>query len=429
MSHRSAYASRLHERMPRTVALALMLLLALPLAGVAAEPAPCDCAHGGSAAVPGIEVLIEERLDLLRGKRIGLVTNPTGVDRALRSDIDLLARHPDLQLVALLGPEHGVRGDAQAGEHVDAARDRATGLPVHSLYGEHREPTEAMLRGIDVLVFDIQDIGARPYTYPYTLAGVLRAAKRAGIPVVVPDRPNPIGGTQVEGPVLEPEYASFVGMFQVPLRHGMTLGELARLFNDAFGIGAELHVVPVRGWKRDDAEPGRALPWVPPSPNMPTPDTALVYPGMVLFEGTNLSEGRGTTRPFETIGAPYIDADALAARMNTLRLPGVRFRPVHFTPTFSKHAGTACAGVQLHVTDRDAFRPVRTALTLLATIRKLHPDEFAFLEGEPPFFDKLAGNGWVRRAILRGETPQAIELRWQPALRRFEELRRRYLLY
>ncbi len=427
MADRRKHASRLRDRL--VLGAAVALLLALPPAGRAADPRPCDCAHTTTAPVPGIEVLLEERLDLLRGRRIGLVTNPTGVDRALRSDIDLLARHPELQLVALFGPEHGVRGDAQAGEHVAAARDRATGLPVHSLYGEQREPTDTMLRGIDVLVFDIQDVGARPYTYPYTLAGVLRAAKRAGIPVVVPDRPNPIGGTQVEGPVLEPAYASFVGMFPIPLRHGMTLGELARLFNEAFGIGAELHVVPMRGWRRGDAEPGRALPWVPPSPNMPTPDTALVYPGMVLLEGTNLSEGRGTTRPFETIGAPYIDADALAARMNALALPGVRFRPVHFTPTFSKHAGVACAGVQLHVTDRGAFRPVRTALSLLATIRQLHPEQFAFLEGEPPFFDKLAGNDWVRRALLRGETPQAIEQRWQPALRRFEALRRRYLLY
>ncbi len=431
MADRRMHASRLQHRLHRAAVFALlpMLLLALPFAAQPAEPAPCDCTQPAAVPVPGIEVLLDGQLDLLRGKRIGLVTNPTGVDRTLRSDIDLLAKHPELQLVALFGPEHGVRGDAQAGEHVAAARDRATGLPVHSLYGEHREPTAAMLRGIDVLVFDIQDVGARPYTYPYTLAGVLRAAKRAGIPVVVPDRPNPIGGTQVEGPVLEPEYASFVGMFPIPLRHGMTLGELARLFNDAFGIGAQLHVVPVRGWQRDDAEPGHALPWVPPSPNMPTPDTALVYPGMVLLEGTNLSEGRGTTRPFETIGAPYIDADALAARMNALSLPGVRFCPVHFTPTFSKHAGASCAGVQLHVTDRDAFRPVRTALALLVAIRKLHPEQFKFLEGDPPFFDKLIGNGWVRRAILDGESADAIETRWQPGLRRFEDLRRRHLLY
>ena len=232
-----------HRRRPGLAMLALATVLTVPLAllpiarAVAFEPG-CACEPVVASPVPGIEVLLEEHLDLLRGKRVGLVTNPTGVDRRLRSTVDLLAQHPDVQLVALFGPEHGVRGDAQAGAHVGPARDRATGLPVHSLYGEHREPTPAMLEGIEVLVFDLQDVGARFYTYPYTLAGVLRAARRAGIPVIVPDRPNPVGGLGVEGPVLEPEYASFVGMFPVPIRHGMTLGELARLFNQEFGIGA-----------------------------------------------------------------------------------------------------------------------------------------------------------------------------------------------
>lgn len=386
-------------------------------------------AEGAEMPVPGIEVLLQDHLDLLRGKRIGLVTNPTGVDRGLRSTVDLLARHPELELVALFGPEHGVRGDAQAGEHVGSMRDRATGLPVHSLYGEHREPAPEMLAGIDVLVFDIQDVGARFYTYPYTLAGVMRAARATGIPVVVLDRPNPVGGVEVEGPVLETGHASFVGMFPIPIRHGMTLGELARLFNEAFGIGAELHVVPVRGWIRSQSEPGRILPWVLPSPNMPTPDTALVYPGTALFEGTNLSEGRGTTRPFEIIGAPYVDADALAARMNAIGLPGVRFRPVWFTPTFSKHAGVLSGGVQLHVTDRQAFLPVRTGLALIKATHDLYPDEFRFLEGEPVFFDLLAGNGWIREAILAGESVENIEARWQEELARFKEERRRYLIY
>jgi len=422
-------------RMPR-LANRFVLALALALSpAVHAAAVRCDC-DGPSAkpVVPGIEVLLDERLDLLRGKRVGLVTNPTGVDRGLRSTIDLLAAHPDVELVALFGPEHGVRGDAQAGDHVGSFRDRATGLPVHSLYGEHREPAAEMLAGIDVLVFDIQDVGARFYTYPYTLAGVLRAARKAGIAVVVPDRPNPVGGLHVEGPVLEPEFASFVGMFPIPIRHGMTLGELARLFNDEFGIGAELHVVPMRGWTRAQPEPGHALPWVMPSPNMPTPDTALVYPGTALFEGTNVSEGRGTTRPFEIVGAPFVDADALAARMNALDLPGVHFRPLWFTPTFSKHAGELCGGVQLHVTDREAFAPVRTGLALVQAVHDLYPQRFRFLEGDSrnrkrPFFDLLAGNAWIRQAILDGESPQAIEARWQQDLRRFEELRRRHLIY
>ncbi|TDK23010.1 DUF1343 domain-containing protein [Luteimonas aestuarii] len=379
--------------------------------------------------VAGIDVLLLDGAHLVEGKRVGLVTNPTGVDRDLRSSIDRLAAHPGVTLVALYGPEHGVRGDAQAGDQVGSTRDPRTGVPVHSLYGEHREPTAAMLQGVDVLVFDIQDVGARFYTYPYTLANVMRAARRAGIPVVVPDRPNPVGGVQVEGPVLEPEYASFVGQYAIPIRHGMTLGELARLFNEGFDIGAELHVVPMRGWRRDAVEPGHALPWVLPSPNMPTPDTALVYPGTGLVEGTNLSEGRGTTRPFELIGAPYVDADVLADRMNALDLPGVRFRPAWFTPTFSKHAGELCGGVQLHVTDADAFRPVRTGIALLAALQSLYPDAFAFLPGERPFFDTLVGNSWVREAILAGETASDIEARWLPGLQRFEAMRVRYLLY
>ena len=413
-------------RLARVLCPALVALSLLAPVAVASE---CECDQDTRAPATGLEVLLQEPPALLRGKGIGLITNPTGVDRELRSGIDLIARHPALRLVALFGPEHGVRGDAQAGEHVQASRDVATGLPVFSLYGEHREPTAAMLDGIDVLVFDIQDVGARFYTYPYTLAGALRAARRAGIPVVVLDRPNPVGGLKVEGPVLEPELASFVGEFPIPIRHGMTLGELARLFNDAFDIHAQLHVIPVEGWRRAAAEPGGALPWVPPSPNMPTPDTARVYPGTALFEGTNVSEGRGTTRPFETIGAPFIDADVLARHMNALDLPGVVFRPAWFTPTFSKHAGLLCGGVQLHVTDADAFLPVRTGLALLKAIHDLYPAGFRFAPGTPSFFDRLAGNAWIRQAIVHGDSVEAIEARWQPGLRRFEQLRARYLLY
>ena len=413
--------------MRRFATVLLTVVLLLP-PGLAAAPA-CECADAAAIPASGIESLGQALPELLRGRRIGLITNPTGVDRELHSSIDLLARHPDLQLVTLFGPEHGVRGDAQAGEKVGAARDAATGLPVFSLYGEHREPTAEMLEGIEVLLFDIQDVGARFYTYPYTLASAMRAARRAGIPVVVLDRPNPIGGVKIEGPVLEPEYASFVGQFPIPVRHGMTMGELARLFNDAFAIGAELHVVPVKAWDRSVGEPGHALPWVPPSPNMPTPDTALVYPGTALFEGTNVSEGRGTTRPFETIGAPFIQAEALANHMNDLGLPGVRFRPAWFTPTFSKHAGTLCGGVQIHVTDREAYLPFRTGLALLKAIHDLHPQAFRFEPGTPPFFDSLAGNGWIRQAIEAGDSVQAMEARWAPELHRFEEVRRRYLLY
>jgi uncharacterized protein YbbC (DUF1343 family) len=416
----------LHAALRSLMAVVLLLSCGLAPAAMAAPRAGCDCA---AAPTLGIEVLLEQRLDLLRGKRVGLVTNATGVDSRLRSDVDRFAAHADFELVALFGPEHGVRGDVQAGDKVASSRDAATGVPVHSLYGDHREPTPAMLKGIDVLVFDIQDVGTRFYTYPYTLAGVMRAAKKAGIPVVVADRPDPLGGVRVEGPVLEPALASFVGLFPIPLRHGMTLGELATLFNSEFGIGAGLHVVAMQGWQRGDEPLRGALPWVPPSPNMPTPDTALVYPGMGLLEGTNVSEGRGTTRPFETIGAPWVDAPALAARLNAMALPGVTFRPTWFTPTFSKHTGVACAGVQLHVTDRAAFLPVRTGIAVLKALHDQHPKDFAFLPGDPPFFDRLAGVPWLRAAISRGDTLQAIEARWQRPLADFERLRQHYLLY
>ncbi|MFT3755412.1 MAG: DUF1343 domain-containing protein [Pseudoxanthomonas sp.] len=386
-----------------------------------------------AALQPGIEVLLQERASELKGKHIGLVTNMTGVDRQLRSDVDLLAARKDLQLVALFGPEHGVRGDVQAGDHVDSSRDAATGLPVHSLYGEHREPTAEMLRGIDLLLFDIQDVGTRYYTYPYTLANLLRAAKKNSIPVWVLDRPNPIGGDKVEGPVLEPAFASFVGMFAIPVRHGLTIGELARLFNEEFGIGAQLTVVKMHGWQRGDAEPGGALPWVPPSPNMPTPDTALVYPGTALLEGTNVSEGRGTTRPFEIVGAPFVDARVLADRLNALNLPGVRFRPTWFTPSFSKHTGKLCGGVQVHVLDRDAYPSFRTGLAVVKTLHDLYPQQFRFQSdmpgASPGFFDKLAGNAWIREAIERGDSLEAMETRWLPELQQFEEVRRRHLLY
>lgn len=403
----------------------------VPILLVLACVAPCVATAAAATATPrlGIEVLLEQRADLLRGKRVGLVTNATGVDSQLRSDVDRFAARKDFTLVALFGPEHGVRGDVQAGDKVASSRDAVTGLPVHSLYGDHREPTPAMLEGIDVLVFDIQDVGTRFYTYPYTLAGVMRAAKSAGIPVIVADRPNPLGGILVEGPVLEPALASFVGLFPIPLRHGMTIGELALLFNAEFDIGAELHVVTMQGWRRGDEPLRGALPWVPPSPNMPTSDTALVYPGMGLLEGTNVSEGRGTARPFETVGAPWVDASALADRLNAQGLPGVRFRPTWFTPTFSKHAGVACAGVQLHVTDRAAFRSVLTGIAVLKALHDQHPKDFAFLPGEPPFFDRLAGVPWLRDAIVRGDTLDAIEARWQRPLADFNVLRQRHLLY
>src|SRR5690606_33556572 len=319
-----------------------------------------------SRVVPGITSLVASgRLD---GLRVGLVANPSSVDAGFTHAADLLAQAPRVTLAALFGPQHGFHATLQDNmietPHDDDARRR---IPVYSLYSDVREPTDAMLDGLDVLVIDLQDVGTRVYTFVYTMANCLRAAARAGLRVIVCDRPNPIGGRTIEGPMLRPGYESFVGLYPIPLRHGMTIAELAQLFNETFGIGATLEVQPMDGWRRDMWWEDTGLPWVMPSPNMPTVGTAVVYPGRVLFEGTLLSEGRGTTRPFELVGAPGIAAEAFAARLQAEQVPGVHFRPVYFEPTFQKHAGVTCGGCQLHVTDREAFRSVDAAAALLAT--------------------------------------------------------------
>jgi uncharacterized protein YbbC (DUF1343 family) len=395
--------------------LLLMILFCIP-ASLPARP---------GTVLLGIDVLLEEQRDSLSGKRIGLVTNAAAVDGQVRPTLERLYQTPGVQLVALFGPEHGVRGDAPAGAAVADSVDPQTGLPAYSLYGATREPTAAMLHGIDLILIDLPDAGARPFTYAATVVGVLRAAQRAAIPVMLLDRPNPLGGDKVEGPMLDPAYLSFVGPFAMPMRHGMTIGELARLFNTELGIQANLQVVRMRGWRRDGR--GATGPWVMPSPNMPSVETAVVYPGMVLLEGTNLSEGRGTTRPFETMGAPFIDPALLADRMNALGLPGVRFRPLWFTPTASKFAGVRCGGLALHVTNRATFRPVATAIALLQQIARTYPADFRFLDGN--FFDKLAGNGWLRGAILSGDDQLHIDARGTEAMTRFQVQRSRALLY
>ena len=305
----------------------------------------------------GLERLVDS--GSLSGARVGLVCNPASVDGSLRHAADRLLVAPGVRLEALFGPQHGYRADVQdnmieSGHEHDASRR----IPVYSLYSETREPTAAMLAGLDALVIDLQDVGVRIYTFVYTMANCLRACRTHGLRAIVCDRPNPIGGMEIEGPTLARGYESFVGQFPIPMRHGLTIGELARLFNDAYGIGSDLEVVPMDGWHRADFFDATGLPWVMPSPNMPTLDTAIVYPGAVIFEGTRLSEGRGTTRPFELIGAPWIDARRLADRMNALTLPGVQFRAVEFQPTFQKYAGQTCGGCQMHVLDRQAFRPV-----------------------------------------------------------------------
>lgn len=371
----------------------------------------------------------------LRGSRVGIVCNHASIDRGFVHVIDRLAAADGVTLGAIFGPQHGFRSDVQDNmvetPHRDNPRHR---VPLYSLYSETREPTTEMLRGLDVLVIDLQDVGARIYTYIYTMANCLRAAGRHGIPVIVCDRPNPIGDA-VEGATLRHGYESFVGLFPIPMRHGMTIGELAMLFNSEFDLGASLTVSPMEGWQRAMYADETGLPWVMPSPNMPTLDTALVYPGTVLFEGTLLSEGRGTTRPFELVGAPWIDADAFAAALNALELPGVHFRPAAFEPTFQKHAKVPCGGCQIHVTDRVAFRPVLTGAALIAMFRRFDPARFAWRQ--PPYeyeheklpIDILAGSAQLREQIEAGMDARSIAASWADDEAAFTALRTPYLLY
>ncbi len=402
----------------------------------------------------GLEVLLDAGSDVVRGRRIGLITNHTGVTRELVHGIDVLRRQGECRLEALLGPEHGVRGDAAAGQTVDNQVDPETGLPVFSLYGAQRRPTPEMLKGLDTLVFDLQDIGARYYTYMATLGLALDAAGEAGIDFVVLDRPNPLGGVTMDGNVLDPAFASFVGPYPVPVRHGLTAGELARLYQGEFGAGRGCHltVVPMDGWRRSMWYDQTGWPWVPPTPNSTSLEMAALYPGTCLIEGTNASEGRGTTKPFECLGAPWVDAARLAGDLTDKGLPGVFFRPAHFTPTVSKHAGQLCHGVQVHLVDREAGRAVRLGLELVESLRRLFPNDFGWREarredhaagkeaggkagGALPDgaarrpFDLLAGTDRWRLEMEGGRGPADIEADWQAELAAFDSRRRPYLLY
>ena len=372
----------------------------------------------------------------LKGAHVGVVCNHASIDRGFLHVIDRVASCEGVTQGAIFGPQHGFRSDVQDNmvetPHGDDPRRR---VPIYSLYSETREPTAEMLRGLDALVIDLQDIGARIYTYIYTMANCMRAAARHGVRVIVCDRPNPIGGDAVEGAPLRPGWESFVGQFAIPMRHGMTTGELAMLFNDAFGLGAPLEVVRMDGWTRDMYADATGLPWVMPSPNMPTLDTAIVYPGTVLFEGTMLSEGRGTTRPFELLGAPWIDAERFAAEMNGAGLPGAYFRPAGFEPTFQKHAKQPCGGCQIHVTDRHAFEPVITGVALIDMFRRVDPARFAWRQ--PPYeyehdkmpIDILAGSDVLRKQIESGVPIREIVGSWDDDEAAFRRLREPYLLY
>ena len=378
----------------------------------------------------GLEIFLAEGHPQLTGARVGLITNPTGIDRRLRSSADLLHDNEGVDLVALFGPEHGVRGAAQAGEKVAATTDQRTGLPVYSLYGETLRPTSAMLKGLDALIFDIQDVGARYATYISTMAYAQAAATEAGVPLVVFDRPNPITGASVEGNVLDPAFASFVGVHPIPVRHGMTAGELARLFAAEHGW-AEPLVVELQGWRRDAWFDKTGLPWVQPSPNLPTLDALTLYPGTCLIEGTNVSEGRGTTRPFELVGAPWLDPFRLVGLLERQRLPGVAFRAISFTPTFSEHAGRVCGGVQVHILDRDALRPVTVGVHLMHAIRSLDPDAFVWTERLDGgyFVDLLLGSDRPRLALTAGADVDEVMGGWAEAAEAFSDRRRPFLLY
>ena len=429
--------------------LGMLLLLGLTACQTGGEKMSV---HEANTVKPGAEVFLEKHLALVKGKRVGFLTNPTGVDSNLESLVDLFYSHPDINLVALYGPEHGVRGNAQAGEYVPFYIDEKYGLPVFSLYGQTMKPAAgmldnideymrsfdmeetgkipegAMVQGVDVMLFDIQDVGTRIYTYVATMAYCMQACAEIGIEFIVLDRPNPINGVDMEGPLLEyPEFSSFVGLYPVPVRHGMTAGELALYFNANFlEKKVSLTVIPMEGWERDLWYDETQLPWVIPSPNMPTLDTAVVYPGQVFIEGTNLSEGRGTTRPFELFGAPWIDGYELCHKLNAMKLPGVSFREAGFTPIFSKFKGELCSGAQIHVIDREIFQPLLTTLSIIQVVRETYPDDFAF---HTTYFDKIMGTNKVRDALESGERAAVITAEYIEKIAAFSDDRKSFLLY
>jgi len=380
----------------------------------------------------GLDHLIADGTAQLKGKRVGLATHTAAVTGDLTDGVTALMRR-GVTLMALFGPEHGFSGTVADGQQVHDAVYRDTQLPIYSLYGATQEPMPEMLADVDVLVFDMQDVGVRFYTYISTLFCVLKGAAKVGMPVVVLDRPNPINGVVREGPMLARGFESFVGMLPIPLRYGLTIGELARYINDTQDVRADLVVIPMPGWQRGMWFDETGLAWVPTSPAMPHVSTTVVYPGTCFLEGTNVSEGRGTALPFEVCGAPWIDGEALAAYLNALALPGVRFRPTQFVPTTSKFGGEVCGGVQLHVIDRATFRPVTAGLHLLAALKALYPADFAWLsqswEGTHPHIDLLAGTDQVRRALDAGADVTELAGGWEDAVAEFAQVSRQYWLY
>lgn len=390
------------------------------------QAGPANAQESGEV-MPGLEVLLTEQTDLIKGKRIGLITNHTAVDRRMNHAIDLLQAIPGVKLTALYAPEHGIRGMVQAGGKVVDTIDRRSGIPVYSIYGQNRRPTPDMLKEVDVLIFDIQDAGVRFYTFISSMGECMAAAAQKGIPFIVLDRPNPLADLALEGRMLDIDgFKSFVGAYHVPIRYGWTIGELAGFVKNGLENDLDLTVMKMKNYRRDLWYDQTGLQWIAPSPNLPSVTTATVYPGMCLFEGTNLSEGRGTTQPFEMIGAPWLDGHRLVEDLAELSLPGVLFRPVGFTPTFSKYEGEGCEGIQVHVTDREQFEAVWTVLQILTIVKRNHPEDFQWRESS---IDRLSGSDTVRKAIDAGTPVDEILNSWKPELEEFDQLRKRYFLY
>lgn len=379
----------------------------------------------------GLDRFLTKSVDLCKGKRVGVVTNMTGVNQRLTPTIDLFHENQDIHVTALYGPEHGIRGSAKEGEKIDFFVDPYTNLPVYSLYGATKKPTKEMLENVDMIFFDLQDIGARYYTFIYTMAYVMEACEEFGKEFVVLDRPNPITGTVMEGNLVDEDVRSFVGLYPIPNRHGMTVGEIALMYKHEFGIDCELTVIPMEGWSRNMFYVETGLFWIPPSPNTTGMDMCTLYPGTCLVEGTNLSEGRGTTRPFEYVGSPFIEGYRLAKYFNEKKLPGVLARPISFVPTYQKHKDQVCEGVQLHITDRRKIHSLKTGLTLLAAITEMYPHDFEFLQfGEKKtyMFDLLAGTKDLKNLVLNGGINRFIES-CEEETEAFKKKREPYLLY
>jgi uncharacterized protein YbbC (DUF1343 family) len=384
----------------------------------------------------GLEKILNEEINCLKNLRIGLICNQASVNHQFQHAADLFFENDNLNLVSLFGPQHGIRGDVQD-NMVETSHiiDKLTKLPIYSLYSETRQPTEKMLSNLDALVFDLQDVGGRVYTFIYTMANAMKACAKFDKKMFVLDRPNPIGGLAVEGNFLEKGQESFVGQFPIPMRHGLTVGELAELFNKEFNINCSLKVIPMNNWERKDFYDETDAPWVMPSPNIPSVDTTVVFPSTVYFEGTQVSEGRGTTRPFEIVGAPYIDSKEYADALSILKLPGVIFRPVNFLPTFQKYSNQSCGGVFLHITERDSFEPVITGLAMIKTIYDRFPKDFKWKDTPYEYefdrnpFDIIAGTTKIREMIEKGKSIDEIKLSWKDDVKDFSELREKYFLY